>query len=120
MIEYKVGGMVYITTNHYNGNLREGAEITCVGKLYAEAVAEDGTRVKLNMAKNRVCDRQRVNNSVGDVYANKEKYDEKCAIEKYAQKIKSTVNNLGYSGFRECSMEDLRKIAAILKINLDE
>lgn len=118
MIEYKVGNKVYIVS--YGGRMvfKGFVEIIAVGRRFSDAVAENGTLFKLNMAKNNVV--LRLYQVVGSVYARKEDYDEKCAIEKFAAKIKRTVNSLGYSGLHKCSVGDLRKIAEILKINLDE
>lgn len=116
MIEYKVGNRIYVTTDRNHGRFVGYAEITNVGRVFAEAVAENGMRLRLNMAKSRVCSHSRAHHTVGDVYASKQAYDDECAVERFAEKISSAGNN----ALRECSVGDLRKIAAILKINLDE
>ena len=120
MIEYKVGNRIYATTDKNNGSFIGYAEITVVGRFYAEAVSVNGKLLRINMAKSRICYRSSVNYTIGDVYASKQAYDDECAVERFAEKIKSVVSRLGNNALRECSVGDLRKIAAILKINLDE
>ena len=121
MIEYKVGNRIYATTDKNNGSFIGYAEITVVGRVYAEAVSVNGTLLRINMAKSRICYRSSVKLTIGDVYASKQEYDDECTIEKFAEKIKSAVSTIiWYRGFREYSVGDFRKIAAILKINLDE
>lgn len=120
MIEYKVGNRIYATTNRNHGGFVGHAEITHVGRVFAEAVAENGMRLRLNMAKSRVCSHSRAYYTVGDVYASKQAYDDECAVERFAEKIKSVVSSIDNNALRECGVGDLRKIAAILKINLDE
>lgn len=120
MIEYKVGNRIYATTDRNHGRFVGHAEITHVGRVFAEAVAENGMRLRLNMAKSRVCSHSRAYYTVGNVYASKQAYDDECAVERFAEKIKRVVSSIGNNTLRECSVGDLRKIAAILKINLDE
>ena len=120
MIEYKVGNRIYATTDRNHGGFVGSAEITHVGRVFAEAVAENGMRLRLNMAKSRVCSHSRTYNTIGDVYASKQAYDDECSVERFVEKIKVVVSSVSNNALRECSVGDLRRIAAILKINLDE
>ena len=120
MIEYKVGGKVFICISTYWKKLFNGyADIEKVSRKYAE-VRASGFLYVISMKDGRVIDIQDKKSIIGTVYSSEEEFIKKCAVEKFAKTIKNTVNNIGYRGFHECSMEDLRKIADILKINLNE
>lgn len=119
MIEYKVGELVFIGVNRrWMPRVSGYFEIVKVGRKYAEILI-DGCRYNIDIKSDYIFHATDKKTIIGTAYASELKYMEKCAIEKYAEHIKRSVGIIGYRGFLECSVEDLKKIASILKINLD-
>ena len=122
MIEYKVGERLFVCISKYWSPPRTGyAVIEKVGRKYA-GVSINGCKYKIDINSGDVFHANYSSDSktiMGAVYESEFEYAEKCAIEKYAAHIKRSVGIIGYRGFLNCSMEELKKIASILKINLD-
>lgn len=119
MIKYKVGELVFIDANiRLMPRVSGYVEILKVGRKYAEILI-DGCRYNIDIKSDYIFHATDKKTVVGAAYESELKYMEKCAIVKYAEHIKRSVGIIGYRGFLECSMEELKKIASILKINLD-
>ena len=122
MSKYKVGDTFFVTLSGKYREKEGWAKVTEVWGKYAEIAflgKDEYINYCLNIDSRIVFDAN--NREVGFAYQSKDAYHVATGIKKAARKISDALyGHSGYSKLLEKSIDDLRRIADMLDIELDE
>ena len=120
MRKYKVGDTFFVAPSGKYREKEGWAKVTKVWRKYAEIGflgKDEYINYLLNMEKGIVCDAN--DYEVGVVYQSKDAYEVASGIKKAARKISDAMyGHSGYSKLLGKSIDDLKRIAEMLDIDL--